>query len=163
MRFDSIKKLKEEAFRRLTGVQRSTFEEMVALLFAAKRAQKAAGGKPNSLSIEDQLLMMLEYWRDMGRLRQGLIATRVAVSVIALYALVLQAFVARAALGVPFGSPDGAYARHGSQPEKSISDNSHRHVLCSVWACVECDCSYVAPTPGAVFFRYVGFRLLSEL
>jgi hypothetical protein len=121
MRFDSIKKLKEEAFRRLTGVQRSTFEEMVALLFAAKRAQKAAGGKPNSLSIEDQLLMMLEYWRDMGRLRQGLIATRVAVSVIALYALVLQAFVARAALGVPFGSPDGAYARHGSQPESLLA------------------------------------------
>src|SRR2546421_8486745 len=30
MRFDSVKKLKGEAFRRLTGVQRSTFEDMVA-------------------------------------------------------------------------------------------------------------------------------------
>jgi hypothetical protein len=64
MRFDSIKKLKGEAFRRLTGVQRSTFEEMAALLFAAKCKQKAAGGKPNTLCIEDQLLMMLEYWRE---------------------------------------------------------------------------------------------------
>jgi hypothetical protein len=64
MRFDSVKELKGEAFRRLTGVQRSTFEAMVALLFAAKRAQKAAGGKPNTLCIEDQLLMMLEYWRE---------------------------------------------------------------------------------------------------
>ena len=64
MRFDSIKKLKGEAFRRLTGVQRSTFEEMAASLFAAKCKQKAAGGKPNTLSIEDQLLMMLEYWRE---------------------------------------------------------------------------------------------------
>ena len=62
MRFDSVKKLKGEAFRRLTGVQRSTFEDMVG--FAAKRRQKAAGGKPNTLCIEDQLLMMLEYWRE---------------------------------------------------------------------------------------------------
>jgi Helix-turn-helix of DDE superfamily endonuclease len=64
MRFDSVKELKGEAFRRLTGVQRSTFEAMAALLFAAKRAQKAAGGKPNTLCIEDQLLMMLAYWRE---------------------------------------------------------------------------------------------------
>jgi len=33
---------------------------MVALLFAAKRAQKAAGGKPTTPSVEDQLLMALE-------------------------------------------------------------------------------------------------------
>jgi hypothetical protein len=64
MRFDSVKGLKGEAFRRLTGVQRSTFEAMAAVLFAAKRRQKAAGGKPNMLCIEDQLLMMLEYWRE---------------------------------------------------------------------------------------------------
>jgi hypothetical protein len=64
MRFDSVKKQKGDAFRRLTGVKRNTFKEMAALLFAAKRRQKAAGGKPNTLSIEDQLLMMLEYWRE---------------------------------------------------------------------------------------------------
>src|ERR1700745_3110527 len=64
MRFDSVKELKGEAFRRLTGVQRSTFDAMSTLLFAAKRQQKAAGGKPNTLCIEDQLLMMLEYWRE---------------------------------------------------------------------------------------------------
>jgi hypothetical protein len=64
MGFDSVSKLKGEAFRRLTGVQRSTFEEMAALLFAAKCKQKAAGGKPNTLGIEEQLLMMLEYCRE---------------------------------------------------------------------------------------------------
>src|ERR1700747_524830 len=64
MRFDSVKELKGEAFRRLTGVQRSTFDAMSRLFFAAKRQQKAAGGKPNTLCIEDQLLMMLEYWRE---------------------------------------------------------------------------------------------------
>jgi hypothetical protein len=53
MRFDSVKELKGEAFRRLTGVQRSTFEKMTPVLFAAKCKQKAAGGKPNKLCIED--------------------------------------------------------------------------------------------------------------
>jgi hypothetical protein len=37
---------------------------MAGLLVAAKRKQGAAGGTPNTLSIEDQLLMMLEYWRE---------------------------------------------------------------------------------------------------
>ena len=64
MRFDSVKGLKGEAFRRLTGVQRSTFEAMVAVLFAAKCKPKAAGGKPNTLGIEDQLLMLLGSWRE---------------------------------------------------------------------------------------------------
>jgi hypothetical protein len=64
MRFDSVKELKGEAFRRLTGVHKSTFEAMAVVLFAAKCKQKAEGGKPNTLCIEDQLLMMLEYWRE---------------------------------------------------------------------------------------------------
>jgi hypothetical protein len=37
---------------------------MVSLLFAAKCKQKAAGCKPNMLCVEDQLLMMLGYWRE---------------------------------------------------------------------------------------------------
>jgi len=64
MRFESVKELKGEAFRRLTGVHKGTFEVMARVLFAAKCKQKAAGGKPNTLCIEDQLLMMLEYWRE---------------------------------------------------------------------------------------------------
>src|ERR1700720_2780038 len=64
MRFDSVKELKGEVFRRLTGIQRNTFEAMAAVLFDAKCKQKAAGGKPNTLSVENQLLMVLEYWRE---------------------------------------------------------------------------------------------------
>jgi Helix-turn-helix of DDE superfamily endonuclease len=64
MRFESVKELRGEAFRRLTGVHKGTFEAMAAVLFTAKCKQKAAGGKPNTLGIEDQLLMMLEYWRE---------------------------------------------------------------------------------------------------
>ena len=64
MRYETIKALKEEEFRRLTGVKRKTFDDMAALLDKAKTKQKAQGGKPNGLVIEDQLLMMLGYWRE---------------------------------------------------------------------------------------------------
>jgi hypothetical protein len=64
MRFDSVKELKGEVFQRLTGIQRNTFEAMAAVLSDAKCKQKAAGGKPNTLSVENQLLMVLEYWRE---------------------------------------------------------------------------------------------------
>jgi hypothetical protein len=42
MRFDSVKELKGEVFRRLTGIQRNTFEAMAAVLSDAKCKQKAA-------------------------------------------------------------------------------------------------------------------------
>jgi hypothetical protein len=58
MRFDSVKDLKGEAFRRLTGIQRNTFEAMAAVLSDAKCKQKSAGGRPNTLSVEYQLLMI---------------------------------------------------------------------------------------------------------
>jgi hypothetical protein len=64
MRYETVQKLKGESFRRLTGVRRETFDAMAGLLREAKRLQKAAGGKPNRLSIEDQLMMMLGYWRE---------------------------------------------------------------------------------------------------
>src|SRR5437899_3249168 len=54
MRFDSVKKLKGEAFRRLTGVQRSTFEDMVAFCCqtqaesSRRQAQHALHRRPAS-------------------------------------------------------------------------------------------------------------------
>jgi DDE superfamily endonuclease len=64
MRYRTVRKLKDEGFRRLTGVRRETFDRMAALLKEAKRLQKARGGKPNRLIVEDQLLMLLGYWRE---------------------------------------------------------------------------------------------------
>jgi hypothetical protein len=64
MRYDMIKERKDEQFRRLTGVKRATFDQMANYLRQAKARQKAKGGKPNGLSIEDQVLMMLSYWRE---------------------------------------------------------------------------------------------------
>ena len=64
MKYDQIKELDDERFRRLTGVKRSTFEMMFKILVEADQIKKAKGGRKNKLSIEDQLLITLEYIRE---------------------------------------------------------------------------------------------------
>ena len=64
MKYNQIKNLPDEQFRRLTGVKRTTFEKMLEILLEADRKKKAKGGRKNKLSIEDQLLMVLEYIRE---------------------------------------------------------------------------------------------------
>ena len=54
MRHEAIRVLKDEEFRRLTGLKRKTFEARVPLLRAAKAQQKRRGGKPNGLIIRGQ-------------------------------------------------------------------------------------------------------------
>jgi Helix-turn-helix of DDE superfamily endonuclease len=64
MRYEKLKEFKDEEFRRLTGVKRTTFEKMVEILKEAEKKKKNVGGKPNKLVIEDRLLMALEYLRE---------------------------------------------------------------------------------------------------
>ena len=64
MKYDTIKNYTEEEFRRLSGVKRSTFEKMLSILEEAEQKKKARGGKPNTLPIEERLLMALEYLRE---------------------------------------------------------------------------------------------------
>jgi len=64
VRFELVSQLSGEEFRRLTGVKRETFKKMVELLGVARSAKKAFGGRPNKLSVEDTLLMTLEYLRE---------------------------------------------------------------------------------------------------
>ncbi len=64
MKFDQIKDEAPEGFRRLTGIKRTTFDVMTTILRKAEALLKAQGGKPNKLSIEDRLLMTLEYLRE---------------------------------------------------------------------------------------------------
>lgn len=59
-----IKTLRDEEFRRLTGVKRSTFKEMIMLLLEAEKAQKIKSGKPHKLCMEERLLLTLEYLRE---------------------------------------------------------------------------------------------------
>jgi len=64
MKYKTVSELKEEQFRRLTGVKRFTFDKMVEILKAAHKIKKSKGGRKNALCIEDMLLMTLEYLRE---------------------------------------------------------------------------------------------------
>ena len=60
MRYETIKNLKPTEFKRLTGVKPETFEAMHGWLTETVRAF----GRPPKLSLADQLLMTLLYWRE---------------------------------------------------------------------------------------------------
>ncbi len=64
MRWETISELSPEEFRRLTGVKRHTFEEMIKILEESRRTKQAKGGRPRKLSMEVTLLMALEYLRE---------------------------------------------------------------------------------------------------
>ena len=64
MKYEKAKDLREEEFRRMTGVKRTTFDKMVGILKEAEAHKKVQGGKPNILRMEDRLLMTLEYLRE---------------------------------------------------------------------------------------------------
>ncbi|CAA6810442.1 MAG: Putative transposase [uncultured Sulfurovum sp.] len=63
-RYERLKKLKPEIFKRLTGVTSDTFKAMLAECELADKRKKSRGGKPNKLSISMQILLMLEYYRE---------------------------------------------------------------------------------------------------
>lgn len=63
-KYRKIKKLEATEFRRLTGVKPETFLEMISILKQAESARMSMGGRPHRLSIEDRLLMSLEYLRE---------------------------------------------------------------------------------------------------
>ncbi len=60
MKYDSVQSLSDEAFKRSTGVQRSTFMKMLEVVGHGLRNF----GSPPKLSRPDQLLLTLMYWRE---------------------------------------------------------------------------------------------------
>ena len=63
MRHNELKHLSEGEFKRLCGVDRSTFSEMVEQLRPHLDRTGKRGGQAK-LSVEDQLLVALDYWRE---------------------------------------------------------------------------------------------------
>ncbi len=63
MRYDEIENLPPGQFKRLTGVKRETFELMLSVLRQGEQ-QKKRSGRPSKLSLADQLLLTLMYWRE---------------------------------------------------------------------------------------------------
>jgi len=64
MKFETVKDLDDEKFRRLAGVKRTTFDRMILILEQSNKDKKIKGGRRNKLSIENMLLMTLEYIRE---------------------------------------------------------------------------------------------------
>jgi hypothetical protein len=62
MTYEQMQDLKPENFRRACGVHPQTFEKMLQVL-RAHMQRKIKPGRPPKLSLEDQLLMTLQYWR----------------------------------------------------------------------------------------------------
>ena len=64
MKYEAINGLSDVNFRRLTGVKRTTFTLMMSVLKLAEEKRRRGGGRASGLSLEDQLLMTLEYLRE---------------------------------------------------------------------------------------------------
>ena len=58
-KYDKLSSLKDDGFRRLTGVSRRVFTLMVEILTVADTQKKAKGGRKSKRCIEDRLLMAL--------------------------------------------------------------------------------------------------------
>jgi hypothetical protein len=64
MTYEKVKDLSPENFKRLCGVRKETFVRMVQILEKQARA-KLKTGRPPKLSLENQILMTLNYLREV--------------------------------------------------------------------------------------------------
>jgi hypothetical protein len=66
MNWEKISKLQGKKFRRYTGIYRSVYDEMLNCVKRIKtnRHKHPTKGVESALSIEDQLLITVMYWRE---------------------------------------------------------------------------------------------------
>ena len=62
-KYEKSKSLSAKNFKRLIGVKRKTFEAMAEELQSAYKEKHKQGGRLPKLTIENQLMLALEYWR----------------------------------------------------------------------------------------------------
>jgi hypothetical protein len=58
-----ILKQSDAGFKRYTGIHKATFNEMLEAM-QQHEAQKTKSGRPSALSLEEQILLALTYWRE---------------------------------------------------------------------------------------------------
>jgi hypothetical protein len=92
----------------------------------------------------------------MGSFRQKSVARRVALSAFALYALLLQAFLAASASAPAFAFPGGINGANcsldGSGSGTPSGDPAQHHGLCCVLACAAAGCAYVGTASAIAGF-----------
>ena len=64
MKYENAKNLSDREFRRNVGIKRETFERMLKIISVAYTKKHERRGRKPKLSLEDQLLAALEYWRE---------------------------------------------------------------------------------------------------
>ena len=62
-KYERAMKLSEEHFKLLVGVTKKTAEEMKAILTEAYNNKHKRRGRHSKLSVEEMLMLTLEYWR----------------------------------------------------------------------------------------------------
>lgn len=64
MSYEQIKDLRPAEFKRYCGVEPDTFQRMVELVSKHLTKKRRKTGRPPKLSVADQVLLTLEYWRE---------------------------------------------------------------------------------------------------
>lgn len=64
MMFDQLKTINNAELLRLTGINDIIFNKILEILKTEELKKFKKGGIPNKLSLENRLLMTLEYWRE---------------------------------------------------------------------------------------------------
>jgi hypothetical protein len=62
-KYEKSKNLSSKNFKRIIGVKRKIFNEMSLVLAMAYALKHKQGGRKPKMSIENQLMLALEYWR----------------------------------------------------------------------------------------------------
>ena len=64
MSYEQIKDLRPADFKRYCGVKPETFKRMVEVVSNRLTKTRRKAGRPPKLSVEDQVLLTLEHWRE---------------------------------------------------------------------------------------------------
>ena len=64
MFYEDLKKLRPVEFKRYCGVKLKTFARMVAVVSGHQEKIRRKSGWPSKLSVADQIVLTLEYWRE---------------------------------------------------------------------------------------------------
>lgn len=63
-KYDALKKLSKSQFRRYTGLLRVNYDKIVSVVKQHNLTHKKKPGRPANLIEEDQILLLLEYYRE---------------------------------------------------------------------------------------------------
>jgi hypothetical protein len=64
VKYSKVRYLTDKDFKRVVGVKKETFKRMLKVVREYYKTKRMKGGKKRALSATDELLMMLEYYRE---------------------------------------------------------------------------------------------------